>query len=987
MTRDPRKVSEPSFLEDFPDTEMRWKDIPLKLSARVENFLNSFDLKTLKQLDMVAMTGEFIYEKTDERLDALKQPNFGKKSLDLIQKELSCLNELGLSGYRYGEEGRPGNVAALFPVILGSTDETSREVLLLRLRGETLENVGEKLKLTRERIRQIEANAYEECQYRFSDLALELLTPLTERLEFELAVNVASACELVGAESPEQLRLAIKVSGLGIHFKDPLTRFSNREIELIHKLFLHLVRQRESIARLDGDVWLKELVASVRPLNYKIPNRFAVKGQELYVLDSCRELVSRQDYSINGQKIRVLLGEAKTLELILTQFIHAGSSGLLFEDIQPLGAFQTPSDLKNFLGERIEVDSEGVFRKANKVNASACEIVEFVRQQNGSVSLQKIISCLGNKLPQPSYSARLSECYETIQTGAGEYVHIEYLGLTRKDVISVADWGFSQLKGNASTVSAETLLGLYRDSGLSIEVENEFQMASFVSKHPGVTRVASLNLAHRASLDERTLVLASTDPKVAAEFHIEKNGDLTPETVRPASNSLYWWKCSKGHEWQATAANRTRADGGCPGCQERWTVAKIRLFLKSLFVHLDPLTTAELYFLFEQNGLLFTTGKSRSFVNAVATDCFPLPELDKFINRKESLVDQFLNDRELTLEDVNVFEYENIDQDSESTQDDSVEGEVDDGKNTLQECDPDKALRVFDNPEIAELGGAPLEFFRGSALGKIWDQTYLDEAGAFQLVEDFEGGYQAESVRDEFLEEYETIRELRGPEGCVVELNLLQKHIATKVSNFGRVGDCFDSNEDKTVAAILASGVIGAGMTVVCCPKSVVDGDNLCWTNAIERIRPGSEVIINNWTPEWTSASADRYLVLSYDQLESPDTESALRGFLESNKVDFVVIDEPKYVEGDGFAWRQRLSRRQRNLMSLVSSGNQASSGSQVLVMTEARTIDSLEDGRDLIKLVTGEEKAELDVSSTLSNRLRLHQEFLAVGARWIPNY
>jgi len=977
----------PSFLEDFPGTEMEWKDIPLKLSARVENFLNSFDLKTLKQLDTVAMTGGFIYEKTDERLDALQQPNFGETSLALIRKELGCLNEVGLERYRYGEEGRPRNVAALFTVILGSIDATSQEVLLLRWGGGTLENVGEKLKLTRERIRQIEAKAYDKCKYRFRGIALELLTPLTERLESESAVSLASACEVVGAESSEQLKAVIKVSDLGIHFKDPLTKFSNREIELLYKLFLHLVQQRVSIAKLDGEVGLKELVASVRPINYKISNRPAVIGQELHVLSKCQDLVGQQDYSINGPIIRRLLGEAKTLDLLLNQFIHAGSNGLSFEDIQPAGAFQTPEELRGFLGGRIEFDSEGVFRKANKMNAYARELVGFIQRQTGAVSFHEIALCLNNKLPQPTVVARLSECYETIQTAPGEYIHIEHLGLTRKDVISVAEWGFSQLKGNTSTVSAGALLGLYRDSGLSIEVENEFEMASFVSKHSEITRIASLNLAHRASLDGATIFLASTDPEIAGEFHPEKNGDLTPETVRPASNSLYWWMCSKGHEWQATAASRTRADGGCPGCQERWTVAKIRLFLNSLFEHLIPLTASELFLLFEQNGLLFTKGKSRNFVNAIATDRFPLAELNKFLNCQGSLVDQFLDDRDLTLEAVNVFEYENIDQDSEPIQEDSGESDVVYEEDTLQNCEPDKALRVFDNPDIAELEGAAMEFFRGSALVKIWDQAYLDESGVLQIVEDFDGGYQAESVRDELLEEYRTVRELQSPEGCVVELNLLQKHIAAKVSNLGRVGDCLDSNEDKTAAAILASGVIGAGLTVVCCPESVVDGDNLCWTTAIERIRPGSEVIIYSLTRVWTSASAHRYLVRSYDQLEAPDTESALRGFLESNKVDFVVIDEPKHVEGDGSDWGQRLSRRQRNLMSLVSSGAQASSGSRVLVMAETRTIDSLEDGLDLIKLVTGEEKAELDDSSTLSNRLRLHQEFLAVGARWTPNY
>ena len=62
--------------------------------------------------------------------------------------------------------------------------------------------------------------------------------------------------------------------------------------------------------------------------------------------------------------------------------------------------------------------------------------------------------------------------------------------------------------------------------------------------------------------------LAATDPAVAAEWHPTKNGDLTPQMVGRGSHRKVWWRCAKGHEWQA--AIHSRASGvGCPVCGGR----------------------------------------------------------------------------------------------------------------------------------------------------------------------------------------------------------------------------------------------------------------------------------------------------------------------------------------------------------------------------------------------------------------------------------
>ena len=69
---------------------------------------------------------------------------------------------------------------------------------------------------------------------------------------------------------------------------------------------------------------------------------------------------------------------------------------------------------------------------------------------------------------------------------------------------------------------------------------------------------------HKASKDN---CLETIAPKLAKEWHPTKNGGITPRDVTKGSMKKVWWKCSKGHEWQATVNNRYHGTG-CKMC--RW---------------------------------------------------------------------------------------------------------------------------------------------------------------------------------------------------------------------------------------------------------------------------------------------------------------------------------------------------------------------------------------------------------------------------------
>lgn len=71
---------------------------------------------------------------------------------------------------------------------------------------------------------------------------------------------------------------------------------------------------------------------------------------------------------------------------------------------------------------------------------------------------------------------------------------------------------------------------------------------------------------HRPS---KEYCLQTVYPAIAAQWHPEKNGDLTAWDVTPASGRRVWWRCKRGHEWQTSVSNRSRRGHNCPFCADR----------------------------------------------------------------------------------------------------------------------------------------------------------------------------------------------------------------------------------------------------------------------------------------------------------------------------------------------------------------------------------------------------------------------------------
>lgn len=59
--------------------------------------------------------------------------------------------------------------------------------------------------------------------------------------------------------------------------------------------------------------------------------------------------------------------------------------------------------------------------------------------------------------------------------------------------------------------------------------------------------------------------LAESNPELALQWHQTKNGTLTAQDVTAGTDKKVWWKCSEGHEWEASISSRS-SGCGCPYC-------------------------------------------------------------------------------------------------------------------------------------------------------------------------------------------------------------------------------------------------------------------------------------------------------------------------------------------------------------------------------------------------------------------------------------
>ncbi len=510
--------------------------------------------------------------------------------------------------------------------------------------------------------------------------------------------------------------------------------------------------------------------------------------------------------------------------------------------------------------------------------------------------------------------------------------------------------------------------------------------------------------------------LAAVAPEVAKEWHPVKNA-IAPNEIEADHVMNAWWVCPSGHEYQATVRARAKSGRRCPSCYGGWSLENLREFVRSIVAHVHALEPSELFALAMQAGVL--KDKGRPFVMSLSNGRFPVEELEKFAKGEPSAVDSALGEPLVLTHPENapgssikgpeVIDPYALPAKADGIHDDTgaildvshavtmtqveaeATGEDPDGKN-LPVIETAAALSALDKVLIASADAETVAFLLASAKAKLWRHAYVDPAAARAQAAAFAGDTYSTIVRDRFLAEYDDAESLVVPKGYafrakpggpIVLPNLMQKRVAVCVREMRRFGNWSGMGAGKTLSAALATRVVGAGLTVVCCPNAVVNG----WATEISNAFPDSDIQTKTWEPVWRDpiANAPRYLVMNYEQFQQPNSEEKLVKFAEAHTVDFIVIDEIHYAKHrePGTA----LSKRKRLVQGLVLEAGKKNSDLCVLGMSGTPVINTLQEGKSLVEMITGHRHDDLETAATVQNCMRLYQRLVTLGTRWRPDY
>lgn len=477
--------------------------------------------------------------------------------------------------------------------------------------------------------------------------------------------------------------------------------------------------------------------------------------------------------------------------------------------------------------------------------------------------------------------------------------------------------------------------------------------------------------------------LASLFPDIAAEWHSRMNGTLKASDVLAGSGKKGWWVCQEGHEWQASIVDRVTRGDGCPICSRRWTLPKIRHFLLGLADHLSALTPAELYVIFLQNGALGSKGVGARLIRALVTGRLPGAEVEKFARGETSAVDALIENGD---EDIDLTaEIDNI---ATSISAPESHGKRADNLGALPLVDTTSALQAVDAGARACADEEAVEFLCAAAVAKIWKHAFVNEAAAVAEAKAFQGSAYANGVRDIFLNDYGRATSLVIPAGYAFAVqgrptppNLMQRQVAARIQQDHAIGNWSGTGAGKTLSAILSTRVVDAALTIITCPNSVVNG----WQEAIKEAFPQSEVATKTWTPVWSlNSTAPRYLVLNYEMFQQSGSAASINAFLEAEQPEFVIIDEIHYAKQ---RYVEDVSRRKQIIQAMLSTVREVNPDLYVLGLSATPIINNLEEGKSLLELITGRRYDDLNTRETVANCLRLHQQLMLLGIRWMPNY
>ncbi|MDG1272297.1 MAG: helicase-related protein [Flavobacteriaceae bacterium] len=294
-------------------------------------------------------------------------------------------------------------------------------------------------------------------------------------------------------------------------------------------------------------------------------------------------------------------------------------------------------------------------------------------------------------------------------------------------------------------------------------------------------------------------------------------------------------------------------------------------------------------------------------------------------------------------------------------------------------------ILVLDKELINTCDDEAVEFFIQYKLKKVWNEIINEKRNADD-IKLLKGGKNSTRLRELFLEEYDKVVNYIPPqgysferEGKIAPPNMMQKLTVQRIKDYKRYGNWSGTGAGKTISFIIASREVESRITLVICLNSTISQ----LQEDILEVYPDSLVHTRFRKGQKFDRTRYNYLLLNYEKFQQGYTEERFQDLNENNLVDFIVLDEihnTKQRDKDE-------SKRRGAVMRLIGRSAEMNPNFHLLGMSATPVINNLIEAKSLLQLITGKEYYDISTRGTITNALKVFNQLLLNGIRYIPKY
>ncbi|MFM7458428.1 MAG: SNF2-related protein, partial [bacterium] len=284
----------------------------------------------------------------------------------------------------------------------------------------------------------------------------------------------------------------------------------------------------------------------------------------------------------------------------------------------------------------------------------------------------------------------------------------------------------------------------------------------------------------------------------------------------------------------------------------------------------------------------------------------------------------------------------------------------------------DNLIRLFDDGD-QEL----IQFIENQAVKKIWlnlfktnpeinPQTDLEEFGI-----DCKSSMFMQKTYSKFKEEFEQIKNTELPGNYNTENpikpNLMQRYVAFKLNEIGHFANWSNPGSGKTLSAIYSAMLNEANDTKTNGHNILIIGANSTieneeeWAANVSSFDKKANLLTKSDYRSQAFKASDRnngennYFLYNYEAFQGDKSQSLVKA-LSSKTFDTIILDEVHLIKSAD-------SKRNAQISALIQKARESNPELKLLVMSATPIVNNLDEGKEIIKVLTGLNRLDIDIS------------------------